>query len=275
MATAGELTYLSYLKVPELLELQQPMSDPEHPDELQFIVVHQAAELWFKLMLHDLERVVQAFEADDLFTVCRVMRRVNNVVDLVVGGLRALEDLPAWSLHEFRGYLGTASGLQSLQFRELELLGGLRDPSHRKILERASGDGGLPPALARRLEQTSLADAHQAAARRAGIGSWEDVYVHAADHAQFYFATEALMDFDRGFVRWRRAHVGLLERILGPRTRGTAGMALSYLVRTVDYRFFPYLWDVRHELAVRGGGELVEPILARQAAAREAAEVER
>lgn len=274
MVTAGDITYLSYLKVPELLELQQPMSDPVHPDELQFIVVHQAAELWFKLILQDLERVVEAFEADDLFTVCRVLRRVNNVVELVVGGLRALEDLPAWSLHEFRGYLGTASGLQSHQFRELELLAGLRDAGHRKILDRASDNGELPAAIARRLAQTSVAEAHQAAARRAGIDTWEDLYVHAEQHAAFYFATEALMDFDRGFVRWRRAHVTLIEGILGPRTRGSAGMALSYLVRTIDYRFFPYLWDVRHELAVRGGGELVEPILARQAAALAAAEAE-
>lgn len=272
MAADDEVTYLSYLKVPELLELQRPMSDPVHPDELQFIVVHQASELWFKLMLQDLDRVILALEADDFFTVCRVMRRVNNVVDLVVGGIRALDDLPPWSLHEFRGFLGTASGLQSVQFRELELLAGLRDGGHRKILERVSDDEELSAVLRRRLDQTSVAEAHQAAARRAGIESWEDVYVHAEQHADLYFATEALMDFDRGFVRWRRAHVGMIEGILGPQTRGTAGMALSYLIRTVDYRFFPYLWDVRHDLAVRGGGELVEPILARKEAERAARE---
>ena len=256
------LTYTSYLRVNELLGLQLPESDPEHPDEMQFIVVHQVAELWFKLILQDLDRVVQEFDRDDFHAVTRLTARVNTSMDAVTMGLRSLQTLPPWSLHEFRGYLGTSSGLQSVQFREIELLAGLRDNRHENVVTRTHTP--LPDQITRRAGSPSVADAHQAAARRLGLDSWESLYVDPRRFGDLYLATEALMEFDRAFVRWRREHVTLIEGILGPRTRGTAGMALSYLIKTADHRFFPYLWEVRHDLAVRGDGELVEPLMKRE-----------
>lgn len=256
-----ELTYLTYLKVPQLLSLQQLRSEPPHPEELHFIVVHQALELWFKLLLHDVERVVAALDADDWAGTLVLLRRVNDVMTTGLDQMRSLHDMPPWSLQQFRSYLGTASGLQSVQFRELELLSGLRDPAYLKALETFCG-GRLPPVLRARLQQRSLAEAHAAAALRLGItgggGSWADFYADPACHGAFYVVCESLVDYDERWIRWRNEHVTLVERSLGARVRGTAGTALSYLQRTTRYRYFPQLWELRNELSLRGGGQLVD-----------------
>ena len=124
-----ELTYGSYLRVPELLALQQPRSRPPHPEELHFIVVHQALELWMKLLLHDLGRIVERLDADDFTGALALLGRVNHTLEHTLDQMRSLHTLPPWDLHQFRSYLGTASGSQSVQFRELELRSGLREPA--------------------------------------------------------------------------------------------------------------------------------------------------
>lgn len=255
--TDEDLTYLSYLHVPELLGLQEPRSDPVHPDELHFIVVHQALELWFKLLLHDLERLVGALDADDWTGCLVVLERVNHVMETGLGQMRSLYDMPPRSLHEFRTYLGTASGLQSVQFRELELLSGLREDSYVKAVRALSG-GELPDVLTRRLEQRSVAEAHRDVGVRHGIDDWAVVYLESERFPGLYSVCEALVDYDECWVRWRNEHITLVERTIGSRTRGTAGTAISYLERTRRYRFFPHLWEVRHALTLYGGGELVE-----------------
>jgi tryptophan 2,3-dioxygenase len=171
--------------------------------------------------------------------------------------MRSLNAMPPWSLQQFRSYLGTASGLQSVQFRELELLSGLRDPSYLKALETFTG-GALPPVLTARLTQRSLAEAFAVAAERVGITDWADFYTDAGEHGVFWVLCEALVDYDERWVRWRNEHILLVERSLGARTRGTAGTAIRYLERTRHYRYFPQLWEVRNTLSVRGGGELVD-----------------
>lgn len=255
-----ELTYLTYLQVPQLLSLQRLRSDPPHPEELHFIVVHQALELWFKLLLWDLERVIAAIDADDETGALVLLRRVNDVMVTGLDQMRSLQDMPPWALHQFRSYLGTASGLQSVQFRELELLSGLRDEAHLNAL-RTFSDGQLPAELNARLRQRSMAEAFHDAARRRGIRSaddWADLYVDPSGRGGFYLLCEALVDYDERWLRWRNQHIALVERTLGPHTRGTAGTALSYLRRTTRYRFFPQLWALRGDLAVRGGGQLVD-----------------
>jgi tryptophan 2,3-dioxygenase len=250
-----ELTYSSYLMVPELLSLQHLRSEPPHPEELHFIIVHQALELWFKLLLHDVERVIAAMDADAHVQALVLLRRVNDVMGSVVEQMRSLQTMPPWSLQEFRSYLGTASGLQSVQFRELELLSGLREQSYLQALEALGGP--LDPVLQERLAQRSLAEAHTDAARRMGIASFADLYVDPSPHGDFFLLCESLVDYDERWIRFRTEHVTLVERSLGARTRGTGGTAISYLQRTLRYRYFPYLWDLRNELSVRGGGELV------------------
>jgi len=252
-----DLTYLTYLHVPELLALQHHRSDPPHPEELHFIIVHQSLELWFKLLLHDLERIIGALDADDWSGVLVLLRRVNDVMAFGLDQMRSLHDMPPWSLQEFRSYLGTASGIQSVQFRELEVLSGVRDEQYLKGLEVLSDDG-IPPAVTKRLGQRSLAEAHAHAAARLGITDWAGFYADPGPNGVFYVVCESLVDYDERWIRWRNEHVTLVERTLGPRTRGTAGTAISYLQRTTRYRYFPQLWELRNDLSVRGGGELVE-----------------
>jgi tryptophan 2,3-dioxygenase len=255
----SELTYGSYLRIPELLALQQPRSRPPHPEELHFIVVHQALELWMKLTLHDLERIIGLLDQDAFPRVLALLGRVNQTLEHGLDQMRSLHTLPPWDLQQFRSYLGTASGSQSVQFRELELLSGLRDPAYLKALEVEYGSG-LPAALQRRLAQRSLADAHAAAGARLGIvevAGWAELYVDPGRWTDLYLVCEALVDYDERWARWRQEHVALVQRAIGDHARGTGGMALSYLQRTTRYRFFPMLWALRDELVVRGGGELV------------------
>ena len=254
-----ELTYGSYLRIDELLALQHPRSQPPHPEELHFIIVHQALELWMKLALHDLERIIGELDAGAYARALALQGRVNANLATGLDQMRSLHTLPPWALQQFRSYLGTASGSQSRQFRELELLSGLRDPAYLKSLEIEYG-GELPPALAVRLAQRSLAEAHADAAVRlglSGVAAWADFYADPGGHADFYLLCEALVDYDTTWTRWRQEHIALVERTLGRHARGTGGMALKYLEHTLRYRFFPGLWALRDELVVRGGGELI------------------
>jgi tryptophan 2,3-dioxygenase len=254
-----ELTYGSYLRVPELLALQQPRSQPPHPEELHFIVVHQALELWMKLLQHDLGRIVALVDADDFGRALHLLGRVNHTLEHALDQTRSLHSLPPWDLQQFRSYLGTASGSQSVQFRELELRSGLRDPAYLKALEIEAG-GGLPEPLARRRGERALAEAREGAGARLGItdvGSWADFYMDPGPRTDFYLVCEALVDYDERWIRWRQEHVALVQRTLGDHARGTGGMAIAYLQRTTRYRFFPVLWALRDELVVRGGGQLV------------------
>jgi len=254
-----ELTYGSYLRVAELLALQQPRSRPPHPEELHFIVVHQALELWMKLLLHDLGRVIGLLDGDAFARALALLGRVNRTLEHGLDQMRSLHSLPPWELQQFRSYLGTASGSQSLQFRELELRSGLREPAYLKALEISYG-GRLPEPLAARLTERSLADAHAAAAARLGLedpSSFADLYVDPGQRTDFYLVCEALVDYDERWIRWRQEHVALVRRALGDHARGTGGTVISYLERTTRYRFFPVLWALRDELVLRGGGELV------------------
>jgi tryptophan 2,3-dioxygenase len=251
------VTYQSYLRLPELLELQHPLSEPGDPEELHFIVAHQATELWFKLVLHHLERVVCALDAADAMGAVLLMRRINHALSICVEHMRSLQDMPPSSFQRFRGGLGAASGLHSVQFRELELLSGLRTPEHLAFLERLAG-GSLPASLAARLRQRSLPEAHRDAARELGIGEWAGFYAQPGEHAGFYVLCELLVDYDVWWTRWRQEHVVAVERMIGARTRGTAGTsAVSLLERTAGHRYFPYLWEARDALFLRGGGESI------------------
>jgi tryptophan 2,3-dioxygenase len=255
-----DLTYQTYLRIPELLALQSVRSQPPHPEELHFIVTHQAIELWFKLVLHDVARVIQAVDADEWTGAVVLLRRVNDVLDIVMRQLRVLQDMPPWAFHEFRSYLGTASGTQSVQFREIEVLSGLHDEEYVKALRALHPDSELPAEVVRRLSKRSLADAHRDAGARLGIGeddeAWANFYVESGPTVPFYLLCEALLDYDERFLRLRFEHLVLVERALGGRVRGTGGTAITYLQRTTKYRFFPVLWELRNALSLRGGGTL-------------------
>ncbi len=235
------VTYPSYLALDELLSLQRLRSDPEHPDELLFIVVHQASELWFKVILHELDGLIVAMREHDALSAASSVKRVNALVRIVSGQLSALETLPPQRFAQFRGYLGSSSGSQSAQFRAIEAASGLRDPHFMQALEE---HGEIPAVVRRALARPTLQATYEGMLERRGV-SLEAVY-REESHRDLQLLAEGLLEYEQGFSLWRFLHVQLVERIIGPVTGGTGGtLGARYLQRTVNQRFFPNLWAVR------------------------------
>ena len=264
----GHLTYSSYLKVPELLELQQPKSSPPHHDEMLFILVHQTYELWFKELLHDLDAVVENLRSagaapqsrDEVYEAARLLRRCTEITRVLVEQFTILETMLPTHFLAFRGLLEPASGFQSEQFREIEFLCGLKD---EKMLRYHRPTAEAYASLKRRLEEPSLRDVFFGALQAMGKlpPAREEVTererfeararaVHALykdehHHRDWIDVCERLTEFDELVVSWRLRHIQLVERIIGIRmgTGGTTGA--SYLKLTLDKKFFPELWEAR------------------------------
>ena len=236
-----EVTYPSYLALDELLALQHPRSEPEHPDELLFIIVHQASELWFKLIIHELEGLIALLEDNDTLGGLTSVRRVNALVHIVTAQLSALETLPPQRFAQFRGYLGTSSGSQSVQFRTIEAMSGMRD-EHFLQVPKQYGEIAAPVQTA--LARPTLQDLFDKLLAAHSV-TLEQVY--AEPHQRpLQMLAEGLLEYEQGFAMWRFLHVQLVERIIGPATSGTGGtLGSRYLQKTVSQRFFPKLWEVR------------------------------
>jgi tryptophan 2,3-dioxygenase len=236
-----EVTYTSYLRLEELLSLQTLHSSPEHPDELLFIVVHQASELWFKLILHELAILTQRISDFDTLGAVETVKRVNALVRIVTAQLNALETLPPQRFAQFRGYLGTSSGSQSIQFRAIEAASGMRDTHFMNAL-REHGD--VDPAIERALSKPTLQALFDNLLEHEGV-TLEQVYVELKQRPLQMLA-EGLLEYEQGFGMWRFLHVQLVERIIGPDTGGTGGtLGSKYLQKTISQKFFPKLWAVR------------------------------
>lgn len=244
MSTPREISYPTYLELDTLLSLQRPQSKPEHPDELLFIVVHQASELWFKVILHEFDQLIAQLEAFDPQASLITMQRINTLVELVSHELSALDTLPPQRFMQFRGYLGTSSGSQSAQFRAIEATSGLRDPHFMSALRE---HGELPPKVARALEKPTLQALFLALIEQKGV-TLEAIYTEP-QHGLLLMLAESFLAYEQGFARWRFLHVQLVERIIGPDTGGTGGtLGAKYLAKTVSQRFFPELWALRARL---------------------------
>ncbi len=238
-----EVNYPSYLALDELLQLQRPRSSPEHPDELLFIIVHQASELWFKLILHELEGLHTRLEENDTLGALGSVKRVNALVRIVTSQLNALETLPPQRFAQFRGYLGTSSGSQSVQFRAIEAMSGLRDPHFIQVLEE---HGEIDPLIRSALDRPSLQEQFNRVLGNHSV-TVEQIYTED-DQRPLQMLAESLLEYEQGFAMWRFLHVQLVERIIGPSTGGTGGtLGSKYLQRTVSQRFFPDLWAVRSQ----------------------------
>ena len=262
-----QLTYSSYLKVPELLSLQHPQSLPEHHDELLFIIVHQTYELWFKELLHDLDAVVANLQAaganpksrDEVYEAARLLRRCTEITRVLVEQFTILETMLPTHFLAFRGKLEPASGFQSEQFRELEFLCGLKDA---KMLRYHRPTPEAHALLERRLRELSLHDVFFDALRAMGTLHVDDnatdrerfdararavlsLYRDERSHRDWIDVCERLTEFDQLVVSWRLRHIQLVERVIGVRM-GTGGSAgASYLKLTLDKKFFPELWEAR------------------------------
>jgi tryptophan 2,3-dioxygenase len=241
-ASGRRLSYDSYLRISELLGLQQGLTKAH--DELLFIVVHQVYELWFKVLIHELESVREAIETEALRAARHLLARVKVIEDLLVEQVAVLETMAPQDFLTFRSELAPASGFQSVQFREIEFLSGLKDAGYIKTLD---GEGEARARLQRRLNEPSLHDAFTALMERRGV-TVGDLYRQGDRHADLLELAEALLDHDEGFRLWRLRHVEMVQRQIGdkPGTGGSTGV--RYLQSTVGKRFFPELWEVRSQL---------------------------
>jgi tryptophan 2,3-dioxygenase len=247
-AAAAPLDYGAYLALDELLALQHPRSsregDPEHPDELLFIVVHQASELWFKVLLRELDALRGCLAAREPEAALWRVQRLNALTRIVSSQLAALDTLPPQRFLQFRGHLGSSSGSQSVQFRAIEAASGLRDPHFVQVLRE---HGEVPALVQAELDKPALQELFLGLLAHAGVQP-EELYTGPGPSTLFFLA-EGLLEYEQQFARWRFAHVQLVERIIGPGTTGTGGtLGAKYLARTVAQRFFPVLWEVRSRL---------------------------
>jgi len=238
---SDDVTYGSYLALDELLSLQQPRSQPEHSDELLFIVVHQASELWFKAIRHDIDGLIDALAAHEAGQALWRLQRINALMRIVSAQLSSLETLPPQHFAQFRTFLGSSSGSQSIQFRAIEAASGLRDEHFMRLIGEP---GGVPEIVAKALERPTLQDLFLGLLEHSNV-KLEDLYLGPGPTVLFFVA-EALLEYEQQFGQWRFKHVQLVERVIGPRTGGTGGtLGSQYLSRTIDQRFFPKLWEVR------------------------------
>lgn len=256
----AELTYGSYLKIADLLHLQQPLSDgPEH-DELLFIVIHQTYELWFKQVLHELQATQSALEANDLYRSLALVGRIRTIMKTLVSQVDILETMTPLQFNSFRSRLDSSSGFQSAQFREFEAVLGRRtglpldslDAHDRARVESAMNRrslwGSTLMLLAQRGHEIS---AHRLADDTSAIeGADEDVqevlvgvYLNDAEAA---LLLERLVDLDEGVQEWRYRHLKMVERTIGNKM-GTGGSSgVNYLASTLFNPVFPDLWAVRN-----------------------------
>ncbi|HET7746225.1 MAG TPA: tryptophan 2,3-dioxygenase family protein [Vicinamibacteria bacterium] len=265
------LTYGSYLKVPELLSLQKALSDPPHHDETLFIVVHQAYELWFKQVLHEIDTARAHLDQDTVVEATRLLRRVVEIQRVLIGQVKVLETMRPQDFLGFRYHLNPASGFQSVQFRELEFALGIKDPA---VVQHLTCSAEETARLHRRLQEPSLSDALDALLVRRGFArdpepppapdgrsqseEWRlsalvTIYEDAESHADLNALCEVLMDIDEALSLWRSHHVHMVERMIGIK-RGTGGSdGVGYLRTTLPKRAFPDLWGVRTRLGQEPG----------------------
>jgi tryptophan 2,3-dioxygenase len=238
------VNYSSYLALDELLRLQRGRSSPPHPDELLFIVVHQASELWFKVILADIGALIDAMAGKDAGRALWHVQRINALMRIVSQQLSSLETLPPQHFAAFRGYLGTSSGSQSVQFRAIEAASGLRDEAFMQALQER---GDIPEPVSQALARPTLQSLFTALVKHDGV-TLDELYTGPGPGLLFFLA-EALLEYEQGFAEWRFKHVQLVERIIGPMTGGTGGtLGANYLKRSMSQRFFPELWEIRGRL---------------------------
>ncbi len=264
---AGALTYGDYLRLDRLLSAQNPRSVPPHHDELLFIVQHQVAELWMKLMIHELQGACRCIADDRLRPAFKGIARVKQIQEQLIGQWAVLETLTPYEYQQFRPVLEHASGFQSFQYRALEFLLNNKDAAllavHRHdvvvhqwlegILRAPSLYDEFLRYLARRgfpvpTERTERDFSEPYEPHTEVTAVLRTIYEQAAQYFDEYEMCEKLVDMEVNLQRWRFRHLTTVERIIGqkPGTGGSSGVA--FLRRALDLRCFPELIEVRTEL---------------------------
>lgn len=257
------MTYNSYLCVDELLALQQLRSEPNEHDEMLFIVIHQTYELWFKQILHEMDAFRNHCRAQATWSAMKTMRRILIIMKTLVSQVDILETMTPLEFNQFRGFLESSSGFQSVQFREVEILCGMRSPnmilihpegsSYRNQLEKRMqeqtlwesfcgllvGEGYAVPTPERVNERGLVFQPSEAS---------QAILLHIMKtNPALSLLCELLVDFDEGLQEWRYRHVKMVERTIGTR-QGTGGSdGVEYLKRTLHHPIFPDLWAIRSQ----------------------------
>ena len=261
------MTYSRYLGLEDLLSAQRPLSNPVHHDEMLFIVIHQATELWLKLMIHEIRAANAAVRAGDLATSFKILARVKHVMALLIHQWDVLATLTPSEYTQFRDVLGSGSGFQSVQYRVVEFLLGNKDDRMLRVhahdehatselnraldepsvydvfLKHLAGKGFDVP---REVLERSVRDAHTP--HEGIVEVFRQIYANPDQHWEAYEMAEKLVDVGEQFSLWRFRHMKVVERIIGYKT-GTGGSSgVSFLRKMIDHRFFPELWTVRTHL---------------------------
>ncbi|MCO5142768.1 MAG: tryptophan 2,3-dioxygenase family protein [Oligoflexia bacterium] len=265
-----ELNYNSYLKVPELLDLQKELSTPPHHDEMFFIIIHQAAELWFKLMLHETNGLIHDFQKNSVSRALKKLKRLTRVMDLMVKQINLLNTLTPVEFAGFRDHLRPASGFQSIQFRVMEFTFGIREeffirffekePEKKKILESIKDKKSVYDEFLACLNRNGFSIPKEILERDVST-SWKlsdelvqtikTIYENPKENYHWVLLFESMLDFDEKFALWRSTHMLMVARTIGMKM-GTGGSSgYNFLAGRAEHRFFPELWAVRTEV----GGE--------------------
>jgi tryptophan 2,3-dioxygenase len=247
------LTYATYLKIPDLIGLQQLRSDPAVHDELLFIVVHQAYELWFRQLLFELTSIRDLMTTDEPERARHYLVRVHAIERVLIEHIEVLQSMSPQDFLAFRALLTPASGFQSAQFREIEFVSGLKDP---RFLDDLATSPDERARLERRLDEPTLWDGFCAMLEAHALPMPADdeetrsasLVSMAREHPELFAVSEGLLDHDEAVAQWRYLHVLMVEREIGAK-RGTGGSSgVGYLRSTLDKRFFPELWGLRSAL---------------------------
>lgn len=265
MASGQDMTYGDYLALGDVLAAQRPLSD--HHDELLFIAIHQTKELWLKQTIAELHAAIKLVRTDRLIEVHKILSRISRIQAVMTLSWDVLATMTPADYVKFRSVLGSSSGFQSAQFRQVEALLGLKQASHLRFQAEGSADHR---ALKAALEAPSLWDEASAALARSGFPipreilhrdwrlpyephlavetAWLAVYREPERWWPLYQFAEKLVDLDDALAAWRHKHVVTVERIIGGKT-GTGGTSgVKYLRSTLSKRAFPELWGLRTSL---------------------------
>jgi tryptophan 2,3-dioxygenase len=254
-------SYADYLRLPELLSAQTTLTEAH--DELQFIIVHQTAELWFKLMLFELESTRAAMFENKPVQASHYLRRVQVLIKQLIAGFEVIETMRPYDFAQFRDVLNPASGVQSLQYREVEFLCGSRDSRYLSLWQGYARDQ-----LAKRAEEPTVWEGYIASLKANGLPAGNEKEVVASviavlqrdDSTELGILSEQLIEFDEHFALWRNRHVQMVMRMIGAKPgtgqvsvaqlaeagyshMGTSGV--DYLRTTLNRVFFPLLWEAR------------------------------
>ncbi|MEZ6234760.1 MAG: tryptophan 2,3-dioxygenase [Phycisphaerales bacterium] len=267
MDLQGRTTYDGYLCLDQILSAQKPLSNPAHHDEMLFIVQHQVSELWFKLIIHELQAAIAHVAADDLEPCFKILSRVKHIQQQVFNQWAVLETLTPTEYVQFRDVLGPASGFQSVQYRMVEFLLGNKDepmlrvhryhPEQHAALEKVLHQPSLYDEFLRYLARRGHAvpqdvlerDVTKPHAMRGEIVEvFRKVYTEPEGNWDAYEMAEKLIDVDQSFSLWRYRHLKTVTRVIGMK-RGTGGTSgAPFLRKVIDHVFFPELWEVRTAL---------------------------